>query len=284
MTGTLIAPVIPSSAAARTALAPAAALTLSLTFPPLLPPRFPATCCTGSPTSTSPPLDRTSPSCFAPGPADPDRRSSCGHPPHPSSFTLPPLLRPYPLSLLTSLLLPPVLLTAPLLTPYLLLTLFSIIPLLSHPFPSLRETDTITPHSHLPPPSPISLILPPTSPPPPLPLPPPGQRRLPPGIRLVLDPGHRPVGQPPHQRAHPIGDPPARPARPGQRRAPAGLPRRAQRRRALRTASKHSQTAPRPPALPPLSQTMTNCWARRALTCGVTELAGKAVTRYLGGQ
>ena len=35
-----------------------------------------------------------------------------------------------------------------------------------------------------------------------------------------------------HRRAHAVGDPAARPARPGQRRAPAELPRRAQRRRA----------------------------------------------------
>ena len=60
----------------------------------------------------------------------------------------------------------------------------------------------------------------------------PGQRRLPPGVRLVLEPGGRPVGQPPYRRAHALGDPPARPARPGQHRAPAELPRRAQRRRA----------------------------------------------------
>ncbi len=60
----------------------------------------------------------------------------------------------------------------------------------------------------------------------------PGQRWLPQGIRLVLEPGHRAVGQPPHRRAHAIGDPPARPAHPGQRRAPAELTRRAQRRRA----------------------------------------------------
>ena len=36
----------------------------------------------------------------------------------------------------------------------------------------------------------------------------PGQRRLPPGIRLVLEPGHRAVGQPVYRRAHPVGDPP----------------------------------------------------------------------------
>jgi integrase/recombinase XerC len=40
------------------------------------------------------------------------------------------------------------------------------------------------------------------------------------------------MGRSRHRRAHAIGDPPARPARPGQRRAPAELPRRAERRRA----------------------------------------------------
>ena len=54
-----------------------------------------------------------------------------------------------------------------------------------------------------------------------------GQRRLPTGIRLVLEPGDRPVGQPPYRRAHAVGDPAARPARPGQRRGPAEFPRRA---------------------------------------------------------
>ena len=41
MTGTLIAPVIPSSAAARPARAPAAARTLPLTVPPVRPPALP---------------------------------------------------------------------------------------------------------------------------------------------------------------------------------------------------------------------------------------------------
>ena len=41
MTGTLIAPVIPSSAAARLARAPAAARTLPLTVPPVRPPALP---------------------------------------------------------------------------------------------------------------------------------------------------------------------------------------------------------------------------------------------------
>ena len=54
MTGTLIAPVIPSSAAARPARAPAAARTLPLTIPPVRPPALAGTWCTGSPTSTAP--------------------------------------------------------------------------------------------------------------------------------------------------------------------------------------------------------------------------------------
>ena len=41
MTGTLIAPVIPSSAAARPGRAPAAARTLPLTVPPVRPPALP---------------------------------------------------------------------------------------------------------------------------------------------------------------------------------------------------------------------------------------------------
>ena len=41
MTGTLIAPVIPSSAASRPARAPAAARTLPLTVPPVRPPALP---------------------------------------------------------------------------------------------------------------------------------------------------------------------------------------------------------------------------------------------------
>ena len=41
MTGTLFAPVIPSSAAARPARAPAAARTLPLTVPPVRPPALP---------------------------------------------------------------------------------------------------------------------------------------------------------------------------------------------------------------------------------------------------
>jgi Catechol dioxygenase N terminus len=56
--------------------------------------------------------------------------------------------------------------------------------------------------------------------------------RNPPGVRLVLEPGHRAPGQPPPGRALPVGDPALDGLREDPRRGPPQRPRRAQRARA----------------------------------------------------